>query len=113
MVFDDKALLELRGKGADFKESFDIGPSLALSLHSMLTPTAGLDGYDRCPNIYLPEHHLPGFREGCQRFMDECRKLQTRALRALALGMPNPLPSNFFEEYHSEGDNQLRLLHCE
>lgn len=25
MVFDDKSLLALRGKGADFKESFDMG----------------------------------------------------------------------------------------
>lgn len=34
------------------------------------------------------------------------------ALRALALGMPH-VPTDFFDEYHTEADNQLRLLHCE
>ena len=40
------------------------------------------------------------------------RKLQLMVLRALAIGMPN-VPADFFDEYHSEADNQLRLLHCE
>jgi hypothetical protein len=40
------------------------------------------------------------------------RKLQMQTLKALAVGMPG-VPPGFFEEYHDEGDNQLRLLHCE
>lgn len=40
------------------------------------------------------------------------RKLQMQTLRALAVGMPG-VPAGFFEEYHTDGDNQLRLLHCE
>ena len=39
------------------------------------------------------------------------RKLQMQTLKALAVGMPG-VPPGFFEEYHDEGDNQLRLLHC-
>lgn len=34
-----------------------------------------------------------------------------QTLKALAVGMPG-IPAGFFEEYHDEGDNQLRLLHC-
>jgi hypothetical protein len=34
-----------------------------------------------------------------------------QTLKALAVGMPG-VPAGFFEEYHDEGDNQLRLLHC-
>jgi isopenicillin N synthase-like dioxygenase len=44
--------------------------------------------------------------------MGSCRELEVMALKALALGMPS-VPENFFEEYHSDADNQLRLLHCE
>ena len=44
--------------------------------------------------------------------METCRKLQLKALRALAIGMPG-VPDDFFEPYHDEADNQLRLLHCE
>jgi hypothetical protein len=35
-----------------------------------------------------------------------------QTLKALAVGMPG-IPAGFFEEYHDEGDNQLRLLHCQ
>jgi hypothetical protein len=35
-----------------------------------------------------------------------------QTLKALAVGMPG-VPPGFFEEYHDEGDNQLRLLHCQ
>lgn len=43
--------------------------------------------------------------------MQSCRRLQMMALQALALGMPD-IPPDFFEEFHTEADNQLRLLHC-
>lgn len=45
-------------------------------------------------------------------FFQRCRKMQMMALRALAIGMPG-VSDDFFEAYHKEADNQLRLLHCE
>ncbi|CAK9782715.1 unnamed protein product [Cutaneotrichosporon oleaginosum] len=94
MVFDEARLHELRGKGADFKESFDMG-----SDHS-----------PRCQNVWIEEHYLPGFRAGCEHFMSIGRALQMKVLHALALGMPH-VPTDFFDRYHTDGDNQLRLLH--
>lgn len=65
-----------------------------------------------CPNIWLEDKYLPGFRAYALDFQATCRKLQMMALRALAIGMPH-VPDGFFEEYHDAEDNQLRLLHCE
>lgn len=62
-------------------------------------------------NIWLPEEDLPGFRQYATEFFDECRKFQmSKLLRALALGMPG-LPPDFFDAYHQDTENQLRLLH--
>jgi isopenicillin N synthase-like dioxygenase len=33
------------------------------------------------------------------------------ALKALSIGMPG-VPVGYFEDYHSDFDNQLRFLHC-
>jgi len=111
MVFDTDKLHELRGKGADFKESFDMGTYIARPrLRPADTLTAGSSDSQRCQNIWIDDKYLPGFRAGCERFMSIGRQLQVMALRALALGMPH-VPADFFDAYHSEGDNQLRLLH--
>ncbi len=104
MVFDEAKLHELRGKGADFKESFDMG---AWGMGA-LTPGSG-DSL-RCQNVWIEDQHLPGFRAGCEHFMGIGRALQVRALHALALGMPH-VPTDFFDAYHTDADNQLRLLH--
>ncbi|ORX36674.1 flavonol synthase/flavanone 3-hydroxylase [Kockovaella imperatae] len=95
MVFDEDKLEAMRnGKGGDFKESYDMGSETAT--HN--------------PNIWLEDDYLPGLRAYSVAFQATCRALQMRTLRALALGMPE-VPEDFFERYHTEGDNQLRLLH--
>ncbi|BEI86531.1 hypothetical protein CcaverHIS002_0608180 [Cutaneotrichosporon cavernicola] len=94
MVFDEDKLHELRGKGADFKESFDMGSGDS----------------QRCHNVWIEDHYLPGFRAGAEHFMSIGRALQEKALHALALGMPH-VPTDFFDKYHTDADNQLRLLH--
>jgi isopenicillin N synthase-like dioxygenase len=96
MEFDPEQLAQLRKTTPDYKESFDIGTSL---------PTA------RLPNIWLPEHILPGFRESATSFFEECGSLQTMVLRALAIGLPGVEDLDFFKGYHTEMANQLRLLH--
>jgi isopenicillin N synthase-like dioxygenase len=80
----------------DHKESFDLGTP---------SPTA------RLPNIWLPDPILPGFREYATSFFEDCRSLQIIALRALAMGLPGVEELDFFEPYHTEVANQLRLLH--
>ncbi|KAK6909639.1 hypothetical protein I203_103660 [Kwoniella mangroviensis CBS 8507] len=94
MVFDDDKIEEMRGKGADFKESYDMGS----------------EDSRKCPNVWLEDKYLPGLRSTCLDFQETCKKLENKVLKALALGMPG-VPENFFEEYHSGYDNQLRFLH--
>lgn len=94
MVFDPEELAKLRKNAPDFKESYDMGS----------------DESHRCKNIWLEDKYLPGLKSTAQEFMAEGRKLQMQTLRALAVGMPG-VPAGFFEEYHTDGDNQLRLLH--
>jgi len=93
--FDADKLAELRKIAPDFKESFDLGSD---------SPTA------RLPNVWLPEDKLPGFRQNAMKFFDEGRKLQKKVLSALAMGIPGA-EDNFFDHYHEEEANQVRLLH--
>ena len=82
----------------DFKESFDIGND---------APTG------RMSNVWPPEDELPklrGFREEANKFFEQGRALQKKVLMALAMGIPGA-EDNFFEEYHVEAENHLRLLH--
>ncbi|KAL4074476.1 hypothetical protein V8B97DRAFT_1868543 [Scleroderma yunnanense] len=93
-VFDSNELPSLRKKAPDFKESFDIGR--ADSPH--------------VENVWLPEEQLPGFREAALSFFYTCRSFQVNKLmKALSLGLG--LGADFLENYHRDGDNQLRLLH--
>ncbi|RSH91931.1 hypothetical protein EHS25_009301 [Saitozyma podzolica] len=48
--------------------------------------------------------------KGCPNVWLEDEALQVKALKALALGMEH-VPADFFEDYHTDEDNQLRLLH--
>ncbi|KAG7094640.1 hypothetical protein E1B28_005464 [Marasmius oreades] len=96
MIFDPTELASIRkGKYPDYKESFDIfgqGPT------------------KRFDNVWLPESDLPGFRSYTMKYWDTCRQFQMeRLLPALALGMG--LDRGFFNGYHGDGNNQLRLLH--
>lgn len=96
--FDPNKLAELRIVTPDHKESFDIGND---------SPTA------RLTNIWLPEDEIPvmrGFRSDIGKFFDEGRVLQRKVLTALAMGIPGA-ENNFFDEYHTEVENQIRLLH--
>ncbi len=79
------------------------------------------------PNIWLPDGILPGFKEACldyfwvrdypctlPREFDQspsqtCYKVELNIFRALALGFH--INEEFFTEYHSAADNQLRMLH--
>lgn len=71
----------------------------------------GVENSTYCPNLWLPEEIIPGFRAHAVSFFDECTQLQKKVLHALALGLPGVQP-DFFEAFHDEGDHQLRLLHC-
>ncbi|KAK7041439.1 hypothetical protein VNI00_009305 [Paramarasmius palmivorus] len=95
MVFDLEELAAIRtGKFPDFKESFDLGKD---------DTSATLD------NIWIPEEDLPGFRKHVMDYFWTCRRFQVeKLLPALAIGMG--LDRNFFNEYHKNADNQLRLL---
>lgn len=92
MVFDKESITELR-KRPDFKESFELGR----------------EDDERTPNIWLPEETLPGFRQFFTDFYETCYCIELDILRAIALGMG--LPDEFFREYHTKKDNQIRLLH--
>ncbi|KAI6039033.1 flavonol synthase/flavanone 3-hydroxylase [Pisolithus marmoratus] len=94
MVFDANELAAIRKNTPDFKESFDLGRTDSPHLE----------------NIWLPEEHLPGFREAALSFYYTCRSFQIEKLfRALSLGLG--LPADYLAQYHRDGDNQLRLLH--
>ncbi|KAK1991147.1 flavonol synthase/flavanone 3-hydroxylase [Colletotrichum falcatum] len=92
LVFDAEQINELR-KVPDFKESYEIGRED--------------DGH--LPNIWIPEESLPGFRSFFNDFYEVCYRLELRLLRAVALGMG--LDEDFFRGYHTQRDNQIRLLH--
>lgn len=94
MVFDSNELAAIRKKAPDFKESFDLGRTDSPHLE----------------NIWLPEEHLPGFRDAALSFYYACQSFQIgKLLKALSLGLG--LPADFLGQYHRDGDNQLRLLH--
>ncbi|KAK1219442.1 hypothetical protein PQX77_017814 [Marasmius sp. AFHP31] len=86
-----------KGKFLDFKESFDICDETS-------TAELGLG------NTWLPGEVLPGFRESAMDYCRSCRTFQTeRLLPALCIGMG--LDKEFFNEYHKDGANLLRLVH--
>ncbi|KAG1817133.1 thymine dioxygenase [Suillus subaureus] len=75
------------------KESFDIGR----------------EEDDLMPNIWPPDHILPGFKESCLAFYWKCYEVEKNILRALALGFG--LEEEWFVRYHGMPDNGLRLQH--
>lgn len=92
MVFDKKNVEELR-KVPDVKESFECGN----------------ENNTKYYNIWPDEGDIAGFREFCQYYFKICEAISKHLLRAIALGMG--LDEEFFIPYHSDSDNQLRLLH--
>ncbi|KAI0179225.1 Clavaminate synthase-like protein [Hypoxylon sp. FL1284] len=81
-------------KIADVKESYEIGSEECKTQ----------------PNVWLPEHVLPGFREFTTRFYWQCFEAARELLRALAIGVGLE-DEDFFLRFHSGENNQLRLLH--
>lgn len=92
MVFDEAIIGELR-KVPDFKESFEMGR----------------EDDTKTPNIWLPEEKLPGFRAFFAKFFEQGYQLELQLLRAIAIGMG--LDDKYFWPYHTNKDNQIRLLH--
>ncbi|KDN63518.1 putative thymine dioxygenase [Colletotrichum sublineola] len=92
LVFDAEQISELR-KVPDFKESYEIGR----------------EDDSHLPNIWIPEELLPGFRSFFNDFYEVCYQLELKLLRAMALGLG--LDEGFFQGYHTQKDNQIRLLH--
>lgn len=109
-VYDAGELAKQRGKAPDAKESFE----------------SGREDDPAMPNIWPPDGVLPGFKEACLDFFwvrpfslssrrqrlntcQICHTVELTILRALALGFH--LPENYFLQYHTDVDNQLRLLH--
>lgn len=94
--FDQMQLAATQKPAPDFKESFEIGR----------------ENCTRLPNVWLPEHVLPGFREAACTFYDTCRRFEIeKLLPALSLGLELPGGAEFLGKYHQEAENQLRLLH--
>ncbi|KAI8629971.1 hypothetical protein F5Y19DRAFT_430449 [Xylariaceae sp. FL1651] len=79
---------------SDVKESYEIGS----------------EDFAQQPNVWLPEEVLPGFRAFTTRFYWRCFDVAKELLRALALGIGLD-NEDFFLEFHSGVNNQLRLLH--
>ncbi|PWY95093.1 thymine dioxygenase [Aspergillus sclerotioniger CBS 115572] len=62
------------------------------------------------PNQWIPKETLPGFQAFMVRFYEECHKVGSEILRALATGLD--LEDEYYlTKKHSGYNNQLRLLH--
>jgi len=92
-IYDSDELANNRAQAPDVKESFE----------------SGREGDPYQPNIWPPDEVLPGFREACLDFFWTYHQVELTVLRALALGLN--LPEEYFLQYHTNPDNQLRLLH--
>ncbi|KAG6917417.1 hypothetical protein DXG01_002686 [Tephrocybe rancida] len=91
-VYDASELAANRAKLQDVKESFE----------------SGREEDETMPNIWLPENLLPGFKDACLEFFWATFELQKNILRALAVAFD--LPEDYFVQFHTKPDNQLRLL---
>ncbi|CUM64840.1 uncharacterized protein PRCAT00002455001 [Priceomyces carsonii] len=91
MVFGEDEISELR-KRPDVKESFDCGNE-----NSMYC------------NFWPEEDAIHGFKGACIGYFKAFDDTSKLILRAIAIGMG--LDEEFFLPYHSDSDNQLRLLH--
>lgn len=90
--YDPNELDKLRDV-PDFKESFESGNARD----------------EMQPNIWLPEHHLPGFRAFMETYFVACSDLVHRILDSLSLALHVPHPG--LSATHKASLFQLRLLH--
>ncbi|KAL9592609.1 MAG: hypothetical protein Q9179_006548 [Wetmoreana sp. 5 TL-2023] len=79
---------------SDIKESYEIGS----------------DNYPDQPNVWLPDHVLPGFRDFMTGFYWKSWENAKMILKAMAIGIGLD-DEDYFLRYHSGHENQLRLLH--
>ncbi|KAF8848237.1 thymine dioxygenase [Acephala macrosclerotiorum] len=76
----------------DCKESYEIGS----------------ESNPEQPNVWLPSHILPGFRDFMTTFYWTCSTASLELLKAIGMGLSDP---SFLTKFHSGHNNQLRLLH--
>ncbi|KAL8767861.1 MAG: hypothetical protein Q9209_005753 [Squamulea sp. 1 TL-2023] len=91
----EEVTLEREEGGEDMKETYEIGREDEVG-----NPNRWPDGFDEEGVV---------FRETMQEFFLKCKEMHGAVMRGVALGMG--LNEDFFEEYVSNGDNNLRLLH--
>ncbi|KAL8670378.1 MAG: hypothetical protein Q9168_005083 [Polycauliona sp. 1 TL-2023] len=91
---DDPQLIKKLRQVSDIKESYEIGS----------------DDYPEQPNIWLPDHVLPGFRDFMTNFYWHSWENAKMILKAMAMGIGLD-DEDYFLHYHSGHENQLRLLH--
>ncbi|KAL1867758.1 hypothetical protein Plec18167_008502 [Paecilomyces lecythidis] len=91
---DSEVLKKKTREVVDCKESYEIGS----------------ESNSDQPNVWLPEHVLPGFREFTTSFYWECWHTAQDILRALSLGLGLP-EEDYLLRFHDGHNNQLRLLH--
>lgn len=73
----------------------------------------GREGEPDCPNLWPASSSWPSgaeeFRTTMQSFHAQCAALHTQIMRAIAAGLG--IQETWFDEYTSQADNTLRLLH--
>ncbi|KAG2098966.1 thymine dioxygenase [Suillus discolor] len=88
----------------------DLGDSAEIPLPSVKESfDIGREDDDLMPNIWPPDHILPGFKESCLAFYWKCHEVEKNILRALALGFG--LEEEWLVKHHRMPDNDLRLQH--
>ncbi|KAG6849117.1 hypothetical protein H0H93_011178 [Arthromyces matolae] len=89
-IYDDEELAKRRAI-PDVKEHFAVGLE------------------DVEPNVWFPDHVLPGFKEACLNFYWKMYDLEKSILRALAIGFN--LPEDALTKVHAGPHSLLHLIH--
>ncbi|KAL8760495.1 MAG: hypothetical protein Q9184_003315, partial [Pyrenodesmia sp. 2 TL-2023] len=79
-------------------------------IHPKESYEIGSDDYPDQPNVWLPEHVLPGYRTFMTNFYWDSWENGKMILKALAIGLGLD-DEDYFLRFHTGHENQLRLLH--